>query len=104
MKSGENQLGVIKSFMRHCALKGLRAGLSWETILKKRTNYYLALDGLLIEKMAKMSEESILKRMSNPGLIRNKLKLLSLKKMQWVLKVFKKNLEVFQLSMEVYQQ
>ena len=60
--------------------EGAQAGLSWETILKKRDNYYAAFDGLNIEKMAEMSEADILKKMNNPGLIRNKLKLLSLKK------------------------
>lgn len=58
-------------------LESAQAGLSWITILRKRENYRLAFDNLLPEKIAKYDEEKINQLLNNPGIIRNKLKILS---------------------------
>jgi DNA-3-methyladenine glycosylase I len=56
-------------------LEGAQAGLSWETILKKRDNYRQAFDEfdpVLIAKYGKKKQRILL---SNPGIVRNRLKI-----------------------------
>ena len=60
--------------------EGAQAGLSWETVLKKRKAYLDEFEGLEIKKMSKLSESKIKKAMGNPGIIRNRLKIESIKK------------------------
>ena len=55
-------------------LEGAQAGLSWETILKRRANYRLAFDNFEIEKVAKYGESKIAELLQDEGIIRNKLK------------------------------
>lgn len=59
-------------------LEGMQAGLSWITILKKRENYRLALDGFDVEKIVKYKKPKIEKLTLNDGIIRNKLKIQSI--------------------------
>jgi DNA-3-methyladenine glycosylase I len=56
-------------------LEGAQAGLSWSTILKKRDGYRLAFDNFEVEKVARYDVQKIDELMSNPGIIRNKLKI-----------------------------
>jgi DNA-3-methyladenine glycosylase I len=56
-------------------LEGAQAGLSWSTILRKREGYRRAFDGFDAEKIAQYSENDILRLLSNPGIIRNRLKI-----------------------------
>lgn len=56
-------------------LEGAQAGLSWETILKKRDNYRIAFDNFDPAKVAKYDERKVEKLLSNPGIIRNRLKI-----------------------------
>lgn len=58
-------------------LEGAQAGLSWETILKKRENYRLAFDGFDPERVAAYNEQDILRLLDNPGIVRNRLKIRS---------------------------
>jgi DNA-3-methyladenine glycosylase I len=58
-------------------LDGAQAGLSWLTILKKRENYRQAFDNFDAEKMAAYDDQKITELMNNPGIIRNRLKILS---------------------------
>ena len=58
-------------------LEGAQAGLSWETVLKKREQYRLALDGFDFDKIAKYKPKKLAELMENPGLIRNRLKIAS---------------------------
>ena len=51
-----------------------QAGLSWETILKKEQSFRKAYDDFNIEKIAAYSEEDRERLLSDPGIIRNKLK------------------------------
>jgi DNA-3-methyladenine glycosylase I len=56
-------------------LEGAQAGLSWETILKKRDNYREAFDNFdpaTVAKYGKRKEQGLL---ANPGIVRNRLKI-----------------------------
>lgn len=61
-------------------LEGAQAGLSWETVLAKRASYRDAFFGYDIRRIAAMSDEEIEALMHNAGLIRNRLKLFSVRK------------------------
>jgi DNA-3-methyladenine glycosylase I len=52
-----------------------QAGLSWLTILKKRDAFHEAFAGFDIERVARFTEARKAKLMSNPGIIRNRLKI-----------------------------
>ena len=56
-------------------LEGAQAGLSWETILRKRDNYRAAFDHFNPEKIAKYDQRKIDKLLNNDGIIRNRLKI-----------------------------
>jgi len=56
-------------------LESAQAGLSWITILKKRENYRLAYDGFDPEKVARYGEKKKAALLTNPGIIRNRLKI-----------------------------
>jgi len=55
-------------------LEGCQAGLSWETILKKRENYRKAYDNFDPKVVAEYDDEKIQELLSNAGIVRNKLK------------------------------
>jgi DNA-3-methyladenine glycosylase I len=56
-------------------LEGAQAGLSWETILKKRENYRAAFDQFEPAIVAKYGQKKRTTLLTNPGIIRNKLKI-----------------------------
>lgn len=56
-------------------LEGAQAGLSWLTILRKRDNYRKAFHGFDWERMAGYSQKDIARLLSNPGIVRNRLKI-----------------------------
>lgn len=56
-------------------LEGAQAGLSWRTILHRRENYRLALDGFDPQIIARYSPNKIEQLLQNPGIIRNRLKI-----------------------------
>jgi len=51
-----------------------QAGLSWDTILKKRANFREAYSNFNIKKIARYTEQDRERLLSNAGIIRNKLK------------------------------
>lgn len=55
-------------------LEGAQAGLSWETILKKRANYREAFDHFDPVKVARYTPRKIDSLLANPGIVRNRLK------------------------------
>lgn len=55
-------------------LEGAQAGLSWDTILRKRENYRRAFDGFDVQKIARYTEKKIEKLLRDEGIIRNRLK------------------------------
>lgn len=56
-------------------LEGAQAGLSWITILKKRENYRRAFDNFDARKVAQYDSRKIQKLLSDPGIVRNRLKI-----------------------------
>lgn len=56
-------------------LEGAQAGLSWETILRKRDNYRKAFERFNPAKVAKYDERKIDALLNNDGIIRNRLKI-----------------------------
>ena len=56
-------------------LEGAQAGLSWETILKKRENYRVAFDGFEAGIIATYDQRKVDELLSNPGIVRNKAKI-----------------------------
>ena len=55
-------------------LEGAQAGLSWITVLKKREHYRKVFDGFDAKKIANYDDEKRQALLSDPGIIRNKLK------------------------------
>jgi DNA-3-methyladenine glycosylase I len=51
-----------------------QAGLSWETILKKRDGFVAAYDGFRIEKVARYGERQRTRLLNDASIIRNRLK------------------------------
>src|SRR3954464_8762924 len=58
-------------------LEGAQAGLSWDTILKKREAYREAFAAFDPAKVARFSGSKLEKLMTNEGIIRNRLKIAS---------------------------
>ena len=58
-------------------LEGAQAGLSWNTVLKKRENYRKAFDNWNYEKISKYTIKNEKELLQNEGIIRNKLKIKS---------------------------
>ena len=56
-------------------MEGMQAGLSWLTILKKREAFRLAFDNFDVNKVAIYDQRKVDELMSNPAIIRNKLKI-----------------------------
>ena len=55
-------------------LEGAQAGLSWSTILGKRSGYRKAFAGFDPEKVARFTAARIEKLLQDPGIVRNRLK------------------------------
>ena len=55
-------------------LEGAQAGLSWSTILKKREGYRKAFADFDPQKVARFNQAKIEKLLTNPGIVRNRLK------------------------------
>lgn len=58
-------------------LEGAQAGLSWNLILQRRDSYREAFDNFQVDKVAAYGEDKIEELRSNPGIIRNRLKIRS---------------------------
>jgi DNA-3-methyladenine glycosylase I len=58
-------------------LDAAQAGLSWQTVLLKRENYRKTFDNFDAEKVARYTEKRIAKLLTDPGIIRNRLKVRS---------------------------
>jgi DNA-3-methyladenine glycosylase I len=56
-------------------LEAAQAGLSWSIVLKKRDGYRRAFSQFDPERVARYTEKRILKLTSNPGIVRNRLKI-----------------------------
>src|SRR5512132_4666188 len=58
-------------------LEGAQAGLSWDTILRKRENYRKAFDAFDPNKVARYTDKKVEKLLQDEGIIRNRLKIAS---------------------------
>ncbi len=58
-------------------LEGAQAGLSWETVLKKREGYRKAFQNFDPKKVAYFTDEDLEALCKNPAIIRNRLKIFS---------------------------
>jgi DNA-3-methyladenine glycosylase I len=56
-------------------LEGAQAGLSWDTILKKRQNYRAAFDNFEPAVVAGYDRKKIRELLKDPGIVRNRLKI-----------------------------
>ncbi len=61
-------------------LEGAQAGLSWETVLKKREGYRRAFHGFDVERCAVMTDDELEALREDEAIIRNKLKIQSVRK------------------------
>ncbi len=58
-------------------LEGAQAGLSWQTILKKRENYRQAFSQFDPQRVARYGDRERAKLLENAGIVRNRLKIAS---------------------------
>lgn len=56
-------------------LETYQAGLSWETVLNKRSAFGSAFHGYAVAKVAQMTDQELDSLLENPGIIRHKAKL-----------------------------
>jgi DNA-3-methyladenine glycosylase I len=77
----DNEWGVPvhddSTLFEFLVLEGTQAGLTWQTVLNKHENYRSAFDGFHAEKIACYGEEDINRSLTNSGIIRNRLKIVS---------------------------
>lgn len=66
-----------KKHFEFLILEGAQAGLSWETILKRRSGYKKAFANFDPEKVAKFNDRDFDRLIKDEGIIRNKLKIKS---------------------------
>jgi DNA-3-methyladenine glycosylase I len=64
-----------RSLFEFLILEGAQAGLSWETILRKRENYRRAFDWFDPEKVACYDKRKVGKLLADAGIVRNRLKI-----------------------------
>ena len=57
------------------SLEGAQAGLSWETILKKREHYRAAFANFNINLIASYGAETVESLLTDPGIVRNRAKI-----------------------------
>ena len=58
-------------------LEGAQAGLSWQTVLRRREGYRRAFEGFVIERVARFTDADIELLMQDTGIIRNRAKIAS---------------------------
>src|SRR5207245_1595864 len=56
-------------------LEGAQAGLSWETILRKRIAYRTAFDNFEPKRVARFNASKVRRLLNDPGIVRNRLKI-----------------------------
>lgn len=61
-------------------LEGAQAGLSWETVLRKREGYRAAFHGFDVTRVAAMGDDELEALREDEGIIRNRLKIYSTRK------------------------
>jgi DNA-3-methyladenine glycosylase I len=64
-----------KRLFEFLILEGAQAGLSWDTILRKRANYRAAFDGFNPKIVAAYDRRKFQSLLADPGIVRNRLKI-----------------------------
>jgi DNA-3-methyladenine glycosylase I len=81
IKYHDSQWGIPvhndKKLFEMLILEGAQAGLSWSTILKRRKTYREAFDNFDPKKISKYTQKDIARLLSDEGIIRNRLKIIS---------------------------
>ena len=76
-------------------LEGAQAGLSWETILRKRQGYRRAFHNFDIEAVIAMSDDALEALRQDEGIIRNRLKIYATRKNAIIFKQIKEEFDSF---------
>lgn len=63
-----------RTLFEFLVLEGAQAGLSWETILRKREGYRRAFAGFDPEKVARFGAREVRRLLADTGIVRNRLK------------------------------
>ena len=58
-------------------LEGAQAGLSWITILRKREHYRRVFADFDAERVARYTDDDVMRLLADPGIVRNRLKVAS---------------------------
>ena len=66
-----------RTLFEFLTLEAAQAGLSWYTVLRKRENYRIAFDGFDPQKVSRYDDRKVAALLANPGIIRNRLKILA---------------------------
>jgi len=66
-----------RTFFEFLILEGAQAGLSWETILRKRAAYRRAFAGFDPRRVARFDARRVRALLADPGIVRNRLKIAS---------------------------
>lgn len=66
-----------KKLFEFLILEGAQAGLAWITILRKREGYRKAFCNFDVKKVAALSDQQLEKKLLDPAIIRNRLKVFS---------------------------
>ena len=64
-----------RKWFEFLVLEGAQAGLSWDTILRKRARYLEVFDGFDPSKVARYDKRKIASLLKDPGIIRNRMKI-----------------------------
>src|ERR1700741_1381797 len=64
-----------RRFFEFLVLEGAQAGLSWDTILRKREAYRKAFARFDPRAVARFGKKEVAALMKNPGIVRNRLKI-----------------------------
>ena len=64
-----------RTLFEFLTLEGAQAGLSWLTILRKRAGYRAAFEGFDPGRVARFDDRTVGALLSNPGIVRNRLKI-----------------------------
>lgn len=76
-------------------LEGASVGLSWQIIMHKRAAYLNAFHHFIIDECAAMTDEELEALRSDPGIIRNRSKILSVRKNAQIVKQIRKEFGSF---------
>ena len=66
-----------RGLFERLALESFQSGLSWITILRKRDAFRVAFSNFVPETVAEFGDEDVTRLLANPGIIRNRVKILA---------------------------